>query len=141
LLLIGIVKLLNGQILIDRLYGVIPLIYPEFAGSTIDTNPYLQSLLWIGILINVYLNLFNLLPVVPLDGGQIMREIWVELDPWNGMVRALWASIAVAVLMALFGFSNRQTFMGIFFAYLAISNYQMLQMSGPGGFGGRRGPW
>lgn len=142
LLLIGIVKLLGGQIQFATFSGFIPFVFPVFAESSIESNAYLQLLLWIGITINVYLNLFNLLPVIPLDGGQILREIWVELDPWNGMRRVLWASIAVGAVIAVFGLSNHQTFMGIFFAYLAINNFQTLQMVGPGGPpGSRRGPW
>ncbi len=141
LLLIGIVKLLGGQILFSLLYGFIPIPHPVFMGSTIESSTNLQELLWIGITINVYLNLFNLLPVMPLDGGQIMREIWVELDPWNGMRWALWASVILAVLIALFGFSHEQRFLGIFFAYLAFTNFQTLQMNGPGRFGGGRSPW
>lgn len=138
LVLIGVVKLLGGQIVAEFLYGFIPIVRSSFAGSTIESNFNLQALLAIGIAINIYLNLFNLLPVIPLDGGQIMRAVWLDLDPWNGMKRALWASVAIAVLVALYGFSNQETFMGIFFAYLAINNFQTIQMNGMGGFGGGR---
>lgn len=140
LLLIGVVKLLNGQIYTGVVYGFLPVIYPIFIGSMIESNYYLGELLVIGILINVYLNLFNLLPVIPLDGGQIMREIWVQADPWNGLRGALWTSVIVGVGLSLLGFSIRETFMGIFFAFLALNNFQTLQMGGPGGFRGGR-PW
>lgn len=140
LLLIGVVKLLQGQVLVGLHYGFLPFADPEFAGSLIDTNPYLQAFLAIGITINIYLNLFNLLPVIPLDGGQIMRELWVHLDPWNGMRGALWTSVIVGAGLALLGFSLERAFMGIFFAYLAINSFQMLQAGGPGGFRGGR-PW
>jgi len=78
--------------------------------------------------INLWWSLFNLLPVYPLDGGQIMREV---LGHWrrDGVRLALQISFAVACLGAvyfLFVLRPSRTFNGLLFASLAFDNYQML---------------
>jgi stage IV sporulation protein FB len=82
--------------------------------------------------------LINLLPVFPLDGGQIAQQLLVVNDPWSGTERALWLSIIVAVVMAVVGgFAFREPFVVILFLSLAASNYLTLQQLRGGG--GR--PW
>lgn len=134
-----IIKALNGNITIE-FWGVIPIPYASFEESTIASNYYLQLLLYFGLLINVFLNLLNLAPVYPLDGGQIARQLFMTKDAWNGIKNSLILSIATAGLLAVFALTSRQTFMALFFGFMAYSNWQMLQQSGGGGFGGQR-PW
>ncbi len=138
---IGIGKILGGQVLIGWLFNVLPIPWLVLSTSSIASNHYLVELFEITVLINIYMNLFNLLPIIPMDGGQIMRDVSIELNPWNGMKWALWTSIVVAGLLAIYGFSNQLLILGLFSAHLAITNYQTLQMNGGGGFGGGRRPW
>ena len=71
--------------------------------------------------------LLNLVPVWPLDGGRIMNSLVLM----NGGRRdqALTVSMIAAGLLAVYGFSNKQTFMAILFASLALGNYQALQQN------------
>lgn len=71
----------------------------------------------------------NLLPVLPLDGGRIAKAI-IELQGGQA-VTAVWVSVITATLIALYGFTAHQTFLGIFFASLAINNYQSIQPGSP----------
>jgi len=71
----------------------------------------------------------NLLPVLPLDGGRIAKSI-IEMQGGNA-VTAVWVSVITAALIALYGLNSGQTFLGIFFASLAINNYQSIQPSNP----------
>lgn len=90
----------------------------------------LFSISYFYILPSVLWAFLNLLPVYPLDGGRIARSL-IQLG--GGQVdQALWLSLIVAVLMAVWGFTGGQFFLGILFASLAMGNYQMLQQ-----FGGR----
>ena len=95
------------------------------------------------LLVNIFWGLVNLLPIYPLDGGQIAREIAKMISPYDGIRISLWISLFAAAGVALLGFRFGQMFIGIMFAYFGFMNYQMLQ--GPGGFGGRGGgggrPW
>ena len=51
--------------------------------------------------INLFWPILNLLPIWPLDGGQMSREVFVAANPRNGVVLALGLSAALAGLMAL----------------------------------------
>ncbi len=73
--------------------------------------------------------LLNLLPVLPLDGGRIAKAI-IEMQGGQVMT-AVWLSIITATVFALYGFNSGQTFLGIFFASLAISNYQSISPGSP----------
>jgi Zn-dependent protease len=53
------------------------------------------------VLINWFWALFNLLPVWPLDGGQISREICVKIFPRRGLRISLGISFVVALVLAL----------------------------------------
>ncbi len=47
--------------------------------------------------------MFNLLPVYPLDGGQIAREILLKFSPAYGIRQSLVLSMSVAVVLAVVG--------------------------------------
>lgn len=78
---------------------------------------------------SVLWGLLNLVPVLPLDGGRIAKAI-IEMQG-GASVTAMWLSVITAALLALYGFNNDQLFLGIFFASLAINNYQAIQPGNP----------
>lgn len=86
------------------------------------------------LFICIFWGLINLLPIYPLDGGQIAREIFLRFSR-DGIRQSLILSIVAAGLMAVIGLVRMQdTFMAIFFAYFAVMNVMALQAYG-------RGPW
>ena len=80
--------------------------------------------------VNFFWSLLNLLPVFPLDGGQITRAILEQRDPQLGRLRALRVSIAVSVLFA--GLACLAGHMGLMylFAFCAVSSLQAVQDAG-----------
>lgn len=78
---------------------------------------------------SVLWGLLNLVPVLPLDGGRIAKAI-IEMQG-GASVNAMWLSVITAALLALYGFNSNQMFLGIFFASLAINNYQAIQPGSP----------
>jgi Zn-dependent protease len=91
-------------------------------------NPRLAELLNKIFFISVVWGLVNLLPIHPLDGGQIAREIALWLTPRDGIRYSLVLSIIAAVGMAAFGMQQwHDWFVAIFFGMLAFSNYSTLQ--------------
>lgn len=101
-------------------------------------NDRINELIFYLIYINIFWGLVNLLPIYPLDGGQISRELFVRFDLSDGVRKSLYISMACAVGMALFGALMLQSiFIAIMFGFMAFMNYQLLQqMQGGGGFGG-----
>ena len=88
--------------------------------------------------------LLNLLPIYPLDGGQIAREVFTIFSQHNGTRYSLMFSFVTALAVVFYGLKH-DIFLAIMFGMLAYSSFQMLQMySGRGGFGGgvgRGSPW
>jgi stage IV sporulation protein FB len=79
------------------------------------------------IYVNVVWGLINLLPVFPLDGGQISRELFNLKDSRYGATQALQLSAGVAVLIAAYALLNQSFYVALLFGYLAYSNFQTLQ--------------
>jgi Zn-dependent protease len=116
----------------------IPGFHAALGGAFAD-NVNLQYLVYCLLYFNIFWGLVNLLPVIPLDGGQIALQVLNVRDPWGGMVKALWLSVFVGAAVAvLAGVMFRDLFVAMLFASLAVSNYFALQQPGAGG-GGR--PW
>jgi len=76
------------------------------------------------LFVNIVWGLFNLLPVYPLDGGQIARVIWVKYNPWEGIRKSLILSIMVCAFMAISSLMEQNTFMVIMFCVMGYNNYQ-----------------
>ncbi|MBW3599631.1 MAG: site-2 protease family protein [Planctomycetes bacterium] len=93
-----------------------------------------MHLLWV----NIYWGLINLLPVYPLDGGQISRELFMAYSRRNGFEQSLIVSVACGGGLALYGAWRQDWWLAILFGILAFQSYQLLQ-NYRGGWGGGRG--
>jgi Zn-dependent protease len=102
---------------------------------------YLTWLLEKLLFINIFWGLVNLLPVYPLDGGQIAREALGLVGSSDNVRQSLWLSVIVGAAVAVFAWLRMKDFyIALFFAYLAYSSFVTLQTYfGRGsGFGGGR---
>ncbi len=127
LLLGGLLILVAGQIQpeIPRSYifGVVPYVEAAFCSLPL-------AVLYGGVLVNIFLNIINLVPIFPLDGGQVSRNLLEIVDPRDGTRKALILSMGVAILCGALGYQNHQIYIAIFCFYMAYQNYQMLNFSG-----------
>jgi Zn-dependent protease len=95
----------------------------------------LDILIWI----NLFWPLLNLLPIWPLDGGQIMREVCLTLLPARGVAISLGISMVVSGVLAihlLMAANGRPLIpglpafggmlMALFFAMFCVSSYTAL---------------
>lgn len=91
------------------------------------------------IFINIFWGLMNLLPVYPLDGGQISREVFTSANRYEGLHRSLLLSAIVAAVVAVLALLRLRLegglFMALMFGYLAYVSYAMLQALRGGGMG------
>jgi Zn-dependent protease len=112
-----------------------------------EVDPHKEkTLLWLGVnflwWMNLVWGLLNLLPIWPLDGGQISREICLWLAPRNGVRVSLGISLLVAGLLAiqaLTAYYKRPMipfldmlagiYNAILFGLLALQSFQLLQQA------------
>ena len=93
-----------------------------------DVNVHMVQLVNDLLYVTVAYGILNLLPIHPLDGGQIARAVAVRLDPAQGLRRSLILSFALAVLMAVLAVLRfGSVFSAVLFAMLAYLNYEELQ--------------
>lgn len=83
----------------------------------------LPSMFWV---------VMNLLPVLPLDGGNIMINLMRMWGRGDTDRTAYAISMTVAGLAAFWGFQSGQTGLGLMYVSLLVGNYQMLQSRGQG---------
>ena len=125
------------------LFGGLVLALRSLSGQQRDQIPprmafFLNQLFFI----NLIWPLFNLLPVWPLDGGMVSREICKWLSPRGGLQFSLGLSFALAALLAINGvvaYSRGQGFLSayipadeyvaILFGLLALQSWQLLQQA------------
>ena len=119
------VRLMGGTLLTSRLFGFLPLpltALMPFGGTILSI--FITMLLWV----NVFWGIFNLLPVYPMDGGQVTRNILIQYDPWDGARKSLWVSVIAGGIIALAGLLlMRSVYIAILFGLLAFQSYQSLQ--------------
>jgi stage IV sporulation protein FB len=111
---------------------------------------YARNALTYLFIMNLFWNAFNLLPVLPLDGGRVFRELLAVFRARNPDVPAHGVSFGVALLLAVYGglrmaglipqavydalpnwfvdWVRPGLFMTLWFALLAVDNYQRMQL-------------
>jgi membrane-associated protease RseP (regulator of RpoE activity) len=132
-LVIGVVELAG--------YGMADMIWPLYHFLPQSDRPPVPSLVLRATLYflaapSIYWALLNLVPVYPLDGGQIARELFVMFGRRDALRESLGLSLFCAIGCAVYAYTAGQPMLAILFVSLAVSSYQLLNM---GQFGG--GPW
>jgi stage IV sporulation protein FB len=143
-IVLGVAYASGATVVYIRLFDFLP--FPFVAEAR---NVYLQMLFMDMLWVNIFWGLMNLLPVYPLDGGQISREVFLVNNPRTGLQQSLWLSVFAAGAAAVAGLVLfKELFLAILFGVLAFGSYQILQqISGRGGgfgggrFGGGGRPW
>ena len=117
-----------------------PSVYADLGGLEKVLPPIvciaLSSFVHYVFFFSLFWGILNLLPIYPLDGGQISREIFLVFDRRTGIVNSLWLSVIVGCALAVLDLSqwvtvyNMEGFpiIAILFGYLAYQSYQMLGM-------------
>ena len=124
LIILGVI-VSGGSIAVDWLLGFIPL--PVVASLPVG-GVFLTVLVYILVSVNVFWGLINLVPVYPLDGGNVARYALLQNDPYDGVRRSLQLSVVAGGIVALVGLVFlRSVYMALLFGFLAYQSYQSLQ--------------
>jgi len=123
--LVAAVLMTGGDVQSEKFLGFIHLpLNPSlrFGGQILTL--FVAMLLYV----NIYWGIINLLPVFPLDGGQVARNALLINDPYDGVRKSLWLSVITGGAIALIGGLLKGNFyMGLLFGLLAFQSYQALQ--------------
>jgi len=79
------------------------------------------------LFVNIGWSLLNLLPVLPLDGGQICRDVCTSLNPRRGELWAIRIALVVSGAVAVWAFSAHRLYLGVLFGLMCYQNFQQLQ--------------
>lgn len=98
--------------------GLVLLLKPFYAGDSFLIAVTISDFLWV----NIAWSLFNLLPIIPLDGGHIIESVeeW-----WRGRsenIASTILSIAVASAVCLWAFTTRSSWIAFLTAWFLWSN-------------------
>ncbi len=126
----ALVQLAGGGVQLVLIEGFLPyVLVTGTIGSEVFTH-FVQDVLFVC----VFWGVVNLLPVYPLDGGQIARELLLRANPHTGIRQSLILSVATGVLMAAVGLVVLQSFfIALLFGFLAYFSYAALQAYTGGG--------
>ena len=79
-------------------------------------------------LVNLWWGVLNLLPVLPLDGGHVLRGVCSSMSPYHGDEYARKISILVGGLAAAYFFTHGLPYAGVLFMSFTVSNMQSGQL-------------
>ena len=97
-------------------------------------SPYFSFFVDRLLFVTIVYGIFNLLPIYPLDGGQIAREVLVMVLGREGVRQSLILSMFAAGTLAIAaGVVWHDGYLAFFFAYFAYSSYATLQAYMGGG--------
>jgi stage IV sporulation protein FB len=114
----------GGSILATTIFGFVPFPMIVLPVANQIASSIVMTFLWV----NIFWGLINLLPVFPLDGGNVTRRVLLSADPWNGVRKSLWVSVIAGGIVAVLSLIlMRSLYMAFLFGLLAFESYQALK--------------
>lgn len=97
--------------------------YFLFKGDLFSAN-LLRYTLQLFFFVNVFWTIINLLPILPLDGGQLLRIVLEAIFGHRGTKIAFFIGMVLAAIFGGFFFLNRRVFIGAIFFLFGYESYQ-----------------
>jgi Zn-dependent protease len=107
------------NVILFPLFTLFTFVVVELHWKTVHPDFYrFVSTVW---LMNGVLLFFNLIPVYPLDGGQILRGLlWLKVGPIRSLKAASIIGFGGAILFALWAFASRSIWLGILAFFIFV---------------------
>jgi Zn-dependent protease len=117
--------------IVGLVLGAILILVRHSVEDSLISGSWQESALRIGIWTCLGWSVLNLLPVLPLDGGQAMREL-LPGSPEVRTRRAMVVSVAVALVAAYIAYRYVGSgFLALFLVFFAVTNVLSLRQSAP----------
>lgn len=92
---------------------------------TAPLTPFVRSIVATIQMVNLFWSIINLLPVLPLDGGQLLRIALEGFFGMKGFKASLLIGMAFAVLLSFYFFLVQAFLVGAFFFLFAFQTFDM----------------
>ena len=97
--------------------------------AQIFTNPLILEVLAIFKWVNLVWSILNLIPVLPLDGGQLLRIVLESFFGVKGYKVALFVGMAIALAISFFFFLVHYFLIGALFFLFAFQSFEIWRRS------------
>jgi len=127
---VGLVLVTGHDVSIGWVASFLPWVAPAEIVGSLPFTRFIGDVLFVSI----FWGVINLLPVYPLDGGNIARELLLKLNPRDGIRQSLILSAVTGGVIAVVALVQLGSLlMALLFGYLAYGSYQTLQSYSGGG--------
>jgi stage IV sporulation protein FB len=113
--------------------GAVAYVYLRHVADAGTLTPTMAQLLTDVWYVNFFWGLVNLLPILPLDGGNVLFAVAQKVTHGNGERPARTISLVAAALIAAYALSRGSVINAVFAGLFALQNYQALRALGPRG--------
>ncbi len=110
-----------GFLLFILAYRMQALLHPVFQGGRLLLLDYALEA---AIFINLIWSILNLVPIQPLDGGQLLRIILEKFFGFRGIKVSFLISVILASFLCIFFFLEQQFLAGALFLMMAFEGYR-----------------
>lgn len=111
------------------LFGLGLFVFSAYMLERTDPRSLLYYPFKISSVINFFWTLFNLLPILPLDGGQLLRIIFEAVFKNKGLMISGVTSVVFSLGLAIIGFIFGQYFIGALLFLFAFQNFELLRQA------------
>jgi Zn-dependent protease len=115
------IVVLNGPLAGFALYWISSFVLHKYGNSL--ANP-IKEMLYMSIWVNLNWTLLNLVPVYPLDGGQMTRILLQGAFGVRGVRISIMLSMAVGGCLCLYFFMEQSIYLATLFLFLTFESYK-----------------
>lgn len=98
------------------------------AATTPGDSSFMGFVYFALIWVNLGWGVLNLVPMMPLDGGQVMASTFELFAGRSGVHAARWISLVLAVILVLIAVALQNIFMAVLIGFLAYGNWRAVRL-------------
>ncbi len=120
---VGLVAILCG-VFVSEFNGLAEYLHLEVSQPR---NPLVYAMIRFMVTSSIWWAIINLLPIFPLDGGQIAQHVFGIFRRNSGLIEAHSLSAVVGIVVAYWFFTHGMAFNALFLASMVMNNIQAIQ--------------